>query len=184
MKKTKFAVIVLVTALVLLLAVVGYDYLSENYVPAENESTAASSENVVMAPEFTVYDGDGNPVNFSDFSGKPVVILFWATWCTYCQMEMEALEKAYATFGDEVMFMAINVTDGIEETVESAKAFVEKKGHTFPVYFDTDLNAAGVYGASSLPATVFINAAGEFVYGQLGYMDEEKLSARISEIIG
>lgn len=183
MKKTKFAVIVLATALVLLLAVVGYDYLSENYVPEEEENPSASSENVIMAPDFTVYDGEGNPVNYSDFIGKPTVILFWATWCGYCQMEMIAFEEAFSDSGDEINFMAINVTDGREETVESARAFVEEKGYTFPVYYDTDLHAAGVYGASSLPATVFINAAGEFVYGQLGYMDKEKIFANIDKII-
>ena len=132
-KKVKYAIIVLCAAAVLLAAVIGYDYLSANYnneVPSEEGSSAEA----VMAPDFTVYDREGNAVNFSDFAGKPVVINFWATWCGYCVKEMPSFEKAYQEFGDEVVFMMINVTDGFQETKEAAAEFIEEKGYTFPVY--------------------------------------------------
>ena len=181
-KKVKYAIIVLCAAAVLLAAVIGYDYLSANYnneVPSEN----GSSSEVVMAPDFTVYDGEGNPVSFSDFEGKPVVINFWATWCGYCVKEMPAFEKAAAEFGDEVVFMMINVTDGYQETKEEAEEFIAEEGYTFPVYYDLDLSAANVYGAGSLPATAFINAKGELVHGQLGMMSEESLYGYIEKIV-
>lgn len=182
MNKVKYAIIVLCAAALLLAAVIGYDYLSANYdneVPSEN----ASSSEAVMAPDFTVFDGEGNPVSFSDFSGKPVVINFWATWCGYCVKEMPSFEKAFEEFGDEVVFMMINVTDGYQETKEDAVKFVEEKGYTFPVYYDTELSAAGVYGASSLPATAFINADGELVHGQLGMLSEETLYGFIEKLL-
>ena len=100
MNKVKYAIIVLCAAALLLAAVIGYEYLSANYdneVPSQN----ASSSEAVMAPDFTVFDGEGNPVSFSDFSGKPVVINFWATWCGYCVKEMPSFEKAFEEFGDE-----------------------------------------------------------------------------------
>ena len=182
MNKVKYAIIVLCAAALLLAAVVGYDYLSANYdneVPSEN----ASSSEAVMAPDFTVFDGEGNPVSFSDFSGKPVVINFWATWCGYCVKEMPSFEKAFEEFGDEVVFMMINVTDGYQETKEDAVKFIEEKGYTFPVYYDTELSAAGVYGTSSLPATAFINADGELVHGQLGMLSEETLYGFIEKLL-
>lgn len=182
MNKVKYAIIVLCAAALLLAAVIGYDYLSANYdneVPSEN----ASSSEAVMAPDFTVFDGEGNPVSFSDFSGKPIVINFWATWCGYCVKEMPSFEKAFEEFGDEVVFMMINVTDGYQETKEDAVKFVEEKGYTFPVYYDTELSASGVYGASSLPATAFINADGELVHGQLGMLSEETLYGFIEKLL-
>ena len=181
-KKVKYAIMVLCAAAVLLAAVIGYDYLSANYnneVPSEEGSSAEA----VMAPDFTVYDREGNAVNFSDFAGKPVVINFWATWCGYCVKEMPSFEKAYQEFGDEVVFMMINVTDGFQETKEDAAEFIEEKGYTFPVYYDLDLSAARVYGASSLPATAFINSEGKLVHGQLGMMSEDALYGYIGKIL-
>ena len=130
-----------------------------------------------------VYDGEGNAVKFSDFAGKSVVINFWATWCGYSVKEMPSFEKAFAEYGDEIVFMMIDVTDGYQETKEDAMKFIEEKGYTFPVYYDTDLSAAGVYGASSLPATAFINAEGELVHGQLGMMSEESLFGYIEKLL-
>ena len=180
-KKVKYAIIVLCAAAFLLAAVMGYDYLSANYnneTPTEN-----SSSEKLKAPDFTVYDGEGNPVNSSDFEGKPVVINFWATWCGYCVNEMPRFEKAFEEFGDEVVFMMINVTDGYKENKEDAVKFIEEKGYSFPVYYDEDLSAVMAYGTSSLPATAFINAEGEVVYGRFGIMSEEKLYSYIEKIL-
>ncbi len=182
MNKIKFAVIVLCTAVLLLAAVLGYSYLSENYQP-EASSGGSSTSEALMAPDFTVYDAEGNAVSFSDFSGKPVVINFWATWCGYCVKEMPAFEKAAAEFGDKVVFMMINVTDGYSETKEAAMEFVEKNGFSFPVYYDTDLSATYAYGASSLPATAFVKANGELMKGQIGMMSEETLYGYIEKLL-
>ena len=181
-KKVKFAIIVLCAAAFLLAAVIGYEYLSKNYVVSEPSEEASSAE-AMPAPDFTVYDREGNPVNFSDFEGKPVVISFWATWCGYCIKGMPTFEKAVADFGDEIVFMMINVTDGFQETKEKAMNFIAEKGYSFPVYYDMDLSAVSAYGASSLPATVFINAKGEIVHGQLGMMSEENVFGYIEKLL-
>lgn len=180
-KKRKFAIIVLAASVLLLAAVLGYNYLSENYVPEETENSSEPEK--TPAPDFTVYDAEGNPVNLSDFSGKPVVINFWATWCGFCVKEMPAFEKAAQEYGDEVVFMMINVTDGQSETKESAMEFIEENGYTFPVYYDTDLSATNVYGAYSLPATGFISSEGIFIGGQMGAMSEETLFSYIEKLL-
>ena len=180
-KKRKFAIIVLAAAVLLLAAVLGYNYLSENYVPEKTENSSEPEK--TPAPDFTVYDAEGNPVNLSDFSGKPVVINFWATWCGFCVKEMPAFEKAAQEYGDEVVFMMINVTDGQSETKESAMEFIEENGYTFPVYYDTDLSATNVYGAYSLPATGFISSEGIFIGGQMGAMSEETLFFYVEKLL-
>jgi len=198
MNKKKIVIIAAATVLLFAGVFFAYDYLSKEYVPpAENlsspqtENNASepepseeepSSEDVVMAPDFTVYDAEGNAVSLSDFSGKPVVINFWATWCGYCVKEMPAFEKAFAEYGDEVVFMIINVTDGQQETKEDAVEFIEENGFTFPVYYDTDLSATFAYGAYSLPATGFVTESGVFAGGQLGAMSEETLFELIDQL--
>ncbi|MBQ2998260.1 MAG: TlpA family protein disulfide reductase, partial [Oscillospiraceae bacterium] len=106
----------------------------------------------------------------------------WATWCGYCVKEMPAFEKAFAEYGDEVVFMMINVTDGQQETKEDAVEFIEENGFTFPVYYDTDLSATFAYGAYSLPATGFVTESGVFAGGQLGAMSEETLFELIDQL--
>ena len=56
--------------------------------------------------------------------------------------------------------MMVNMTDGGRETVETAKKYIADQGYTFPIYFDTEQEAAYTYGVSAIPTTYFINAQG------------------------
>ena len=66
----------------------------------------------------------------------------------------------YNELGEEIHFLMVNMTDGSRETVDAAKAFIEAQGYTFPVYFDTEMDAAITYGVNSIPTTYFIDADG------------------------
>jgi len=66
---------------------------------------------LVPAPDFTVYNAQGESVRFSNLSGQPVVINFWASWCIYCKQEMPDFEQVYQDWGGEMCFMMINATD-------------------------------------------------------------------------
>lgn len=147
---------------------------------AENETEAEPEK--VFAPDFTVYDADGNPLTLSSLRGKPVIVNFWASWCSPCKAEMPDFEKAYKTYGDDIQFLIINMTDGDRETVESAKAYIDSVGYTFPVYYDTQLEAAYAYGVYSIPATYFINADGYCIAYANSMLDLETLERGIGMI--
>ena len=147
---------------------------------AASETEARGSE----APDFTVYDLEGNAHKLSDFRGKPVLLNFWASWCGPCQMEMPDFQKFYESHGDKVNFVIVNLTDGQQETVESASAFIEEKGYTFPVYYDTDIDAAAKYGVSAVPVSYFIDAEGYFVAWAQGALSADMLQQGMDLLLG
>lgn len=154
--------------------------VSAETTPEQNDNSAEPED--MTAPDFTVYDADGNAVKLSDFFGKPIVLNFWASWCGPCQSEMPEFDQAYQDQGEEIHFLMVNMTDGSRETVETAKAFVEDSGYTFPVYYDTAFEAALGYGVTSLPTTYFIAADGTLTAYAMGAIDAETLQRGIAMI--
>ncbi len=187
----KKSLIILITVFVLLIAGAGFLYknlsagmetnqiqVQPTVAPESSDTQATESENESELLFFTVYDIDGNPVNLSDFRGKPTIINFWASWCVYCIAEMPEFQAKFEELGDEVNFLMINVTDGQQETVESASQLIEKSGYSFPVYYDTDRIASYTYAAYSLPMTYGINADGYAIVkanGAIGAEDIDKI---------
>lgn len=134
------------------------------------------------APDFTVYTADGEPVKLSDMKGTPVVLNFWASWCPPCKSEMPDFNEICKEFEGKVTFMMVNLTDGESETVESARNFIHMMEYTFPVYYDTDMDASTVYGIQSIPTTFFIDAEGYLIAYGSGALDSETLRYGISMI--
>lgn len=173
-KKKIIMILVLVFVLILGGAGILYKQLGQKLAPnllatqtpQETESTEASTPTTqenesekILAPDFTVYDLDGNEVHLSDFNEK------------------------YLEIGEEVQFLIINMTDGSRETVETASAFIAEQGYSFPVFYDTDQDAAATYGIYSLPTTYFIDEEGNAIAQATGAIDEETLQQGIDMII-
>lgn len=150
---------------------------------ADTNHTENSQEpDSIPAMNFTVYTEDGTAVKLSDFYGKPIVVNFWATWCGPCKSELPAFDTLSNEYKDEITFMMVNLTDGAQETVSGVKDFITKNNYTFPVYYDTEMNAAITYGVYSIPATLFIDADGNIVASQLGAMSEDTLKNYIETL--
>ncbi|MCL2192768.1 MAG: TlpA family protein disulfide reductase [Treponema sp.] len=133
------------------------------------------------APDFALIDWDGNPIRFSDIvaGGKPVVLNFWASWCPACRNEKPGFERVYRDRGEEVRFVMLGLADGVRETIETGRSYIEDGGFTMPVYFDTLQEGVRVYGIRFLPTTVFIDRDGYIVNNAQGMVDEESLRRAI-----
>ena len=178
-KILKVVLLVLVFAALLLGATRLYDTLGSQ-VQMDTLGTQAAEENGTepakqAAPDFTFFDLEGNPQKLSDFRGKPVILNFWASWCGPCKMEMPDFDEMYQTYGDQVHFLMVNLTDGSQETVETASSFIAEQGYTFPVYFDTEQSGAIAYGVNAVPVTYFVDAEGNFVAWQQGVLTAQTL---------
>jgi len=152
-----------------------------------SEATDETEEEVVepaLAPDFTAMDSEGNFVSLSDFIGKPVILNFWASWCSPCKSEMPDFDAAFQQYGEDIQFMMVNMTDGSQETTESATAFIAESGYSFPVFFDVEYSAAMAYGVTSIPATYFVNAEGNLVAYGIGPLNLEALETGIGMVLG
>ena len=156
-------------------ATVLYNSLGSSYTveqlatqaPTEAADSTQPQQETFAAPDFAVVDSEGKEVKLSDFFGKPIVLNFWASWCGPCKSEMPDFDEAYLELGGEVQFLMVNMTDGAQETLETAKAFIAASGYSFPVFYDVNSDAAITYGVSSIPTTYFIDAQGNLVtYGR------------------
>lgn len=159
------------------------DSVERQQLAETEEAEEEAGEDISKAPDFTVYDIHGEEVHLSDYVGKPVIMNFWASWCDPCKSEMPDFEEAYKTYGTQIQFMMINLTDGTQETQEGAADFIAEQGYTFPVFYDQTYDAAGQYVTGGIPITFFIDAEGNFVaYGQ-GALDAETLQSGIDMLI-
>ena len=76
----------------------------------------------------------------------------------------------------------INMTDDSRETVETASAFIAEQSYSFPVFYDTDQDAASTYGVYSIPTTYFIDADGNVIAQATGVIGAETLQQGIDMI--
>ncbi len=124
------------------------------------------------APDFALPDLDGETVRLSDFAGRPVVLNFWATWCTPCRVEMPALEEAAADYaGRGLAVLAVNQG----ETAEQVNDFLTEVGLSLPVLLDAESEVGAAYGAFFLPTTVIVGQDGVVGAVHRGILSREDL---------
>jgi len=192
-KKTKTIIWTAAFVLFIVMAVLGYNLLSQRVSPQDNIDMTQNKGQVpqdsqeqetekIKAPDFTVLDAEGNTVKLSELFGKPIVLNFWASWCPPCKGEMPEFNKVYEEVGRDITFMMVDLVDGQRETKEKGAQYVKGEGFTFPVYFDTKQDAAGKYGIASIPTTIFIDKDGYIVTGAEGALDEKTLQKGIDLI--
>lgn len=168
------ALVAVIAGAAVLYNLFGKEYAGENLGKSQDQSAMA-------APDFTALDEEGREVRLSDYQGKPVVLNFWATWCGYCKLEMPDFQTAYEKY-PEIQFLMVNATDGNQETLEKAQDYVAEQGFTFPVLYDTELEAMYAYQVSGLPVTYFVAADGTLAARGSGMMDLETLEQGIALI--
>ena len=135
------------------------------------------------APEVALTDfDDGSPVAVTDFAGDIVVVNFWASWCTGCRVEHDALVAAsdrYHDFG--VTFLGINSQD----TPDRANGFLDEmgRGRYYRYAVDDRSRAAFAYGVHGMPETFFVDRNGIVVGRVTGPVTAQLLTSTLDELI-
>lgn len=117
------------------------------------------------APDFQLQDIAGQTIALSSLRGNPVILNFWASWCSPCRHEMPFIQQIYEDWQSEgVILLSIN----LRETYSVATQFMESNELSFPVLFDTDGSVGLDYKVSGIPTTFFIDRDGIIQAKKLG----------------
>ena len=130
---------------------------------------------------FTLIDSHGNDVTLSDYKGKTVVLNFFATWCTYCKMELPSLEEINNTRDDIVIFLVATPDIGNEGSKEYIESFMEENGYSMTVLYDETGEVVSKYNVSGLPTSFFFKPDGSVLGYVPGYVEESNLIGILEE---
>ena len=131
-------------------------------------------------PNLSFTNYNGAEVSFSDFSGKPLVINAWATWCPFCVNELSDFVKLQKEF-DDIVVIAINR----RESPSTAKEFTDSIGISDDIIFLMNPNDSFYQqiGGFAMPETIFVNADGGVVIQKRGFMTLEEMSEKTQELL-
>jgi thiol-disulfide isomerase/thioredoxin len=129
---------------------------------------------------FSVSGLDGGSQHAPWSSGRPSVLVFFASWCGPCQGEIPKLANYVATHHDgNVEVMGIDAGD----QRGAAQSFTKKDHVTFRVAFDpNDTITAGLFKFAALPETVFLNAKGVVVNVHVGAIAVSQFASGIKSL--
>lgn len=173
----------LVIVLTILLATIAVSFLFQlrdsllDRLPGLPEEGPTQNAEV---PDFTLQTVDGETVSLSDYRGRPVVLNFWATWCTPCREEMPLLQDSYEAHAEDgLVVIGVNV----RETPEVIERFLDEVIIDFPILLDSETAVVNRYLVNSLPMTFFIDRDGRLRTLVVGGMSQEVLDERLAKIL-
>ena len=113
--------------------------------------------------DFTLPEAGGGQVSLFQFIGKkPVLLIFWATWCPHCNESVPAINRMHSKSPtrDTLAILALDYM----ESREKVRAFIERKKVAFPVLLDGSGSVARKYGVVGIPTYILIGRDGKVAY--------------------
>lgn len=131
-----------------------------------------------VAPDFTVEMLDGSKVTLSALQDKPTLLIFWATWCPPCRLELSKLqEHIIDRYGDKINVLPISRGEERAKVEE----YISKMGYTFAVGLDGDQSIYRKYATNYIPRCFVIDAKGKVLYSGVGY--DEAIAKEVEQNI-
>ena len=125
-----------------------------------------------VAPALTGTDMRGDEVSLEHFRGEPVLLHFWASWCSVCRFEQGSIQS----IAEDWPVLTVAMQSG--ESAE-VKRYLEQHGLTFQTVSDPEGQLAGVYGVRGVPTSFVVDDEGKLRFTEVGYTTEIGLRIRL-----
>jgi thiol-disulfide isomerase/thioredoxin len=129
----------------------------------------------VVAPSPSLATLEGGEVALSSFRGQPVMLAFWAPWCTVCKAETQNISWVRKLAGENAH--VVSVVSGYEQ-VSQVRAFVQERGVDYPVLLGSDA-LAREFKVEAFPTVYFLDGEGRVKHSVVGYTTTAGLLARL-----
>ena len=134
-------------------------------------------------PDVTLKTLDGRTVRVRDYAGKGkiTVVSFWATWCSPCKRELDAIKEHYPEWKRKYGVELLAISIDIQQHLPKVAPMVAAKGWPYTILSDATANLKNALQFQSIPKTLLLNQKGHIVYEHTGYAegDEVQLGERI-----
>jgi len=168
-------IIAIAVSVVLVGAIIAIDATSHRTAPSAAPKPA---------PAFTLPSlrDPGQQVSLSAYRGQPVIVNFFASWCSPCKKETPLLAGFYRSSRGKVVIIGVDADD----SAPAARSFLTAYGVGYPVGFETTPAVANAYGVSGIgiPETFFLDARHRIVKRILGDVTMKKLTAGVTLMDG
>lgn len=147
-------------------------------------SFSQGGENTIPSVEVKTIDGGTfNTENISN-EGKPIVISFWATWCSPCKRELNNIADVYEDWVEEtgVKLVAISIDD--TRNMAKVAPYVNGQGWEYDVYIDPNQDLKRAMNVNNVPHTFLLDGKGNIVWQHNSYAegDEYELYEKIKKL--
>jgi peroxiredoxin len=146
----------------------------------------SATAQVAKLPSVQLKDLSGNTIDTGTLSnnGKPIVICFWATWCSPCKKELNNYAELYEDWQKEtgVTIIAVSIDD--QRSVSRVAPYVSSVSWDFTVLLDSNKQFAQALGVNNVPHTFLVDGSGNIVWQHNNYAegDEEELHKELLKL--
>lgn len=137
-------------------------------------------------PSVNVKTLQGESINVQTLgqTGKITVISFWATWCSPCKKELDAISEIYEDWQKDYDMVLVAISTDDARSAAKVPGVVDAKGWKYRILLDSNKELSIAANIQSVPYTFLLDQNGNIVYEHIGYTpgDEDELEERIAAL--